>query len=1173
MYIKCITIEGFKSYGNRTIISGFDPSFNAITGLNGSGKSNILDSICFVLGITNLSQVRATNLNELVYKNGQAGINKATVTVTFDNSDKKASPLGYDGQREISVTRTVVTGGKNKYFINGVGANNNRVHDLFQSVQLNVNNPHFLIMQGRITKVLNMKPLEILSMIEEAAGTRMYEDKKEVALKSLEKKESRLREIQTMLSEHICPQLEKLKEERKEYTEYTRVTRDLEKLSKLYTAWDYTKTEELIQSSEGQVDKLKKDSEEHKASIVEMKQKIADADNRIIEIEKKMDVDGGNKLKTLEDELKKVQVSETKADTYNRNLKDALKEDIKKNAELVKNLKEEKTTLTLKERELQNSLKKLEALKSEADKEKDEIAAAENHFHAVNAGLSGEDGEEASLAAQLITANKDKKDAETEAKSIEMSLKHMKAELDKKQTEIKKVDKSYSQDMATHKALENEVNKIKNEISKLNYEDGSYENLVAEERNCSNQIERLRDQLDGVFARHPQLSFDYVDPVKDFDRKKVFGPLCLQIDIVDPKYAVALDLAAGGKLYQIIVDNEQTGKLLLDKGQLRRRCTMIPLNKIRSQCIDNRTVAEAERLVGKENVTPALSCVRFDKRLSPAMEYAFGNTFICANMEVAKKVTFANNIRKRSVTLEGEVFDPSGTLSGGSMGNKGKLLAELSPVAKMKTTIALKQNQLTEIQTKIRQLQKVKERYDYLCEQCELKENEARLLKSKIEHSNHHKQLEELQKLQESLAEQKALLAECGVKQKKAEKLIKELEAKTSKSTREAKIKEAEKAVANCKKKAAASQEKYNTFFAEVNGLKLEIEGIIESLPELEGSIQTSNTSIEALQKKLEEHDSERNKIKESVANMAAEVKSHKEMMKSHSSEITKISKEKEQLNKKIANAELQIQQLEHDIKNSKDNVGDAVKKMKYLLDKHKWIESQKRYFGVANSEYDFDSFNPKQSHLQIKHLEEMKEKLQRNVNMRAQNMLASVEEQYKNLVRKREIVLKDKMVIEGVIKTLDEQTKTALKNACEQVNRDFGSIFRTLLPGTNAKLVPQQGKTVLDGLEFKVAFGDVWKESLNELSGGQRSLVALSLILALLLFNPAPIYILDEVDAALDLSHTQNIGKMLKMHFQKSQFIIVSLKDGMFNNANVLFRTKFSDGMSSVTRTTQSAR
>jgi structural maintenance of chromosome 2 len=154
------------------------------------------------------------------------------------------------------------------------------------------------------------------------------------------------------------------------------------------------------------------------------------------------------------------------------------------------------------------------------------------------------------------------------------------------------------------------------------------------------------------------------------------------------------------------------------------------------------------------------------------------------------------------------------------------------------------------------------------------------------------------------------------------------------------------------------------------------------------------------------------------------------------------------------------------------------------------------------------------------------------------------------------------------VIAELDRKKNEALETTWRKVNRDFGTIFSTLLPGTTAKLEPPAGQTVQDGLELRVAFNGVWKESLTELSGGQRSLLALSLILAMLLFKPAPVYILDEIDAALDLSHTQNIGHMLKQHFPQSQFIVVSLKEGMFNNANVVFRTKFVEGVSTVSRT-----
>ena len=194
-----------------------------------------------------------------------------------------------------------------------------------------------------------------------------------------------------------------------------------------------------------------------------------------------------------------------------------------------------------------------------------------------------------------------------------------------------------------------------------------------------------------------------------------------------------------------------------------------------------------------------------------------------------------------------------------------------------------------------------------------------------------------------------------------------------------------------------------------------------------------------------------------------------------------------------------------------------------------------------------------------------------KKINKKVMNMFDKAESEYNQLTEKKRIVMNDKESIEKVIAELDEKKRETLEKTWIKVNKDFGSIFSTLLPGTTARLVPPEGETFMEGLEVRVAFGDVWKESLSELSGGQRSLLALSLILALLLFKPAPIYILDEVDAALDLSHTQNIGRMIKAHFPHSQFIVVSLKEGMFNNANVLFRTKFVDGVSCVSRTSSS--
>ena len=220
MWLKQMVIDGFKSYCNRTVIKDWDRHFTAITGLNGSGKSNILDAICFVLGITNLQQVRVTNLQQLVYKEGQARVTRASVSLVLDNTDKSQSPMGYEMYDEITVTRQVVIGGRNKYLINGQSAQLGRVKDLFLSVQLDVNNPHFLIMQGRITKVLNMKPMEILGMIQEAAGTKMYELKKAQSIKIMDKKQVKVNEINRILEEEITPQLDKLRREKTHYEKW-----------------------------------------------------------------------------------------------------------------------------------------------------------------------------------------------------------------------------------------------------------------------------------------------------------------------------------------------------------------------------------------------------------------------------------------------------------------------------------------------------------------------------------------------------------------------------------------------------------------------------------------------------------------------------------------------------------------------------------------------------------------------------------------------------------------------------------------------------------------------------------------------------------------------------------------------------------------------------------------
>ena len=286
MWLKEVLVDGFKSYAVRQSIGPFDSAFTAITGLNGTGKSNILDAICFVLGITQLQQVRVSQLSELVYKNGQAGVSSATVTLVFDNSQPSSSPVGYSEYSQLTVSRQVVMGGKSTYKINGQLAQQSRVATLFQSVGLNVNNPHFLIMQGRITKVINMRPTELLSLIEEAAGTRLFEAKKQTALRTIARKQSKLDEINSLLDSQIQPTLQRLRDDQQLMAVYEAKQQQLSDLGRVHTAFQYHKTSETVQQLEGQWAAHRQTVDEREAAVERLNEAVELQQTRCEQLER-----------------------------------------------------------------------------------------------------------------------------------------------------------------------------------------------------------------------------------------------------------------------------------------------------------------------------------------------------------------------------------------------------------------------------------------------------------------------------------------------------------------------------------------------------------------------------------------------------------------------------------------------------------------------------------------------------------------------------------------------------------------------------------------------------------------------------------------------------------------------------------------------------------------------
>ena len=556
-----ILISNLKFIRIYIYIYRFDPHFNAITGLNGSGKSNILDSICFVLGITNLSEVRAKSLTELVYKQGQAGVTKATVSIVFDNNNNHhdsmattdVSPVGYEHCTEITVTRQVQLGGKSKYMVNGKTTPANVVQNLFHSVQLNVNNPHFLIMQGRITKVLNMKPREILGMVEETAGTRMYETKKLAAVKTIAKKQLKVDEINSLLNEEITPTLERLRGEKQQYLKWSKNNADVERIERFVVASEYNVASKIVTSSLEELEAMQTQIDEAEGLASNYADKIELKSAEIAELSSKH---GGEfeaaytEAKNEEELMSKELVRVTSAWKNAQSSKENAKNDF---TDAVAVVDECKALVEAKNNEINNDVNGIEGARAASQQAEQVLMQLKEQYQNMSAGISKaqeSNSEDMTLPDRISKAHNDANSADARAKQAKMKLDHLTKSIKSVQKDMKKEEASSRKLTAKRDKAKSKVDAIQTEInSQFNgFSEEEFISLEDKKVEMENKTVELRSKVETTAAQlEGRLSFNYTDPVKGFDRSRVKGLVARLFTVQNQNHATALEVVAGKK--------------------------------------------------------------------------------------------------------------------------------------------------------------------------------------------------------------------------------------------------------------------------------------------------------------------------------------------------------------------------------------------------------------------------------------------------------------------------------------------------------------------------------------------------------------------------------------------------------------------------------------------------
>jgi len=963
---------------------------------------------------------------------------------------------------------------------------------LFQSVQLNINNPNFLIMQGRITKVLNMKSTEILGMVEEAAGTRMFEDRREKALRTLAKKQTKVEELEGLLKDEIEPKLDKLRNEKRAFLEFQSTQSDLERLTKLVVAYDYIKSKQKLQQSAQDLAAKKSRVSELEGNADKLKREIGvlEEDVERVRATRDKELRKGGKFGKLEEAVKTYSHELVRLSTV-IDLKTASM------GEEQERLSKAKSSAKVLEKQLKQKTEahkavqqRFETVNKDLEEQRKDVEQKEELLQTLQTGVSSNAGSDGGYAGQLAAARDAASKAGTEIEQSKLKISHLEARVKEDEPRAKKAEKENSGLLSDLEMLRSQAGKLQKELDKLGHEHGRGERQLAEKSQLEKRMQVLQGEADALRRKVVGLDFSYSDPTPDFDRSRVKGLVAQLFNLPTDKAeaGTALEICAGGRLYNVVVDASGTGKQLLDNGKLRRRVTIIPLDKITA------SRAAADRVNAAQSLAPgkvhlAVNLIGYEHEVEKAMEYVFGNTLIAADASTAKKVTFDPSVRLKSVTLEGDVYDPSGTLSGGSAAQGHGVLLTLQKLNAITDELEVEQGKLLALEKAIaKDAQKLKSARQ-IKQELDLKAHEIRLAESQIASNSSSSIIASVAEMKATIAELKAGIQEAKQRQTEAGQDVKRIEKdmKDFSSNKSGKLDQLQKDLDELNKALAKAQGSIKPLQQELREAAVDAEQTGADLAAAQEEQSDSETTVQAHAQEMDELGAEQKQASDKHDEAQAALDDERQKLSGYDEEIADLERAAKQKAQQIADEKLEVQKLGHAIDGFAKSQQQAQQTLTTMEKEHDWIHEEQNSFGRANTPYDFNGQNMSECKSNLKTVTERFQGMKKKINPAVMNMIDSVEKKEASLKQMMRTITKDKKKIEDTIASLDEYKKEALFKTWSKVNEDFGLIFNDLLPGNTAKLDPPEGKEITDGLEVKVCLGKVWKQSLTELSGGQR--------------------------------------------------------------------------------------
>lgn len=1162
MYLKNIEVQGFKSFAQK-INFEFHNGITGIVGPNGSGKSNVGDAVRWVLGEQSAKQLRGGNMQDVIFSGTETRkpLSFASVAITLDNSDHKL-PVEFN---EVTVTRRLYRSGESEYLINGSACRLKDINEMFYDTGIGKEG-YSIIGQGQIDKILSGKPEDRRELFDEAAGIVKYKRRKNTTIKKLEDEQQNLVRVTDILSEltkQLGP-LERQSETARIYLAKRDSLRELDVnmflLESRQTEKDLLVLREKNETASAQLEDTNREYQQTKVEYDRLEQELEELNRQMDELREKTQQNALQKQQ-LEGQInvlnEQIQAG-LQSDTHFKNRLEIVEEDLKQRQQARSEVEEEKGSLHTIVKEAQKRLtdqedrlhtvqEQISQCESAVEDGKNEIIEILNS----RATTKGKAQRFDTLMEQVGIRKAEVNQHILHLKSEEAQQKTIRAkaqsEYDQITEEIHQIDqKSRQMDQQVHSLSED----LKKQTTQLEISQTAYHREAS-------RLESLRN----ITERYDGYGNSIRRVMEQKDRVSGIRGVVADLIQVNKEYEIAIETALGGSIQNIVTDNEQTAKRMIEYLKKNRfgRATFLPLNSINTRGEFSQKDALKEAGV----IGLASDLVTTEKEYTGLTRYLLGRVLVVDQIDHAIAIAKKYHHSLRMVTIEGESLSPGGSMTGGAFKNnsnllgrrreieelEGKVAAQKEEVSRLAASMEENRHNRNQLREQISQLQE-QLRSKYVAQntakmnlvQLNDKEQEIRdgYERIRLDQEQIRRQISEIkqdhdkidEELKASRQDEKELETYIETRQKELE------EWKNEESSVQRKLEDLRLEASTTQQKESFASENLSRLVSEIQGLVQEKQTILETLKQGNQEMENKRRSVEELKEAVSGFGGQEEADRQQLENWQKEKDlkniSHKAFFEKRdhlSGQISLLDKEcfrlKSQMEKLEESREAQISYMWEEYEITPNNA------LQYRKEEYTDLKEMKK---------------------QITQLKDEIRKLG-SVNVNAIEDYKNLQERHAFLSGQYEDLKKAEAQLENIIRELDEGMRQQFSEKFRDIQREFDKAFKELFGGGKGTLELEEDVDILEaGIKIISQPPGKKLQNMMQLSGGEKALTAIALLFAIQNLKPSPFCLLDEIEAALDDSNVGRFAGYLQKLTKNTQFIIITHRRGTMNAADRLY-------------------